>query len=136
MKKWIRTVLTLVILAVVGGCGTKEEAPKEPIQLQAKADTYTARLTISPGIVGPNTFEVIITDDNSQAMTTGSVTLNFSMGDMEHGKSKQPLTLGSEGKWVAEGPHIMMSGTWEIQAVWKDDKEEFHTFAFSVPVSD
>lgn len=132
LKRWLP--LVMLALAMLAGCGAKDEQPKEAIKQQVNADNYTADLLISPGIVGPNTYEITIMDDKQQKVETGSAKLVFSMKGMDdHGKSEQQLTP-RDGKWQADGPHLMMDGTWDVKLVWTDEKQSVHTFTYSVSV--
>ncbi|MET3291671.1 UNVERIFIED_CONTAM: nitrogen fixation protein FixH [Brevibacillus sp. OAP136] len=135
MRSWRRLLpLFALVLAMLAGCGAKDETQKEPIKQQASADQYTADLLITPGIVGPNTYEITITDDKQQKVETGSAKLTFAMQGMDdHGKSEQQLKA-KDGKWTAEGPHLMMDGTWDVKLIWTDEKQNVHTFTYSVTV--
>ncbi len=133
MKRML-SVYTLFLLAFVllTGCGSNQSENKGPLSYQATNGTYEASLTIAPGNVGPNTYEAVIADEKKQAVTDGEVTLYFSMEGMEHGKSNQAMKQGEGGKWVADGPHLMMAGDWNVKLVWKDPQGEFHSFEYKV----
>ncbi|MGE5701421.1 MAG: FixH family protein [Clostridia bacterium] len=135
MKKLSIVSVLLLLLTMLAGCGGQDNTSKEPISLQATADHYTANLVIAPGIVGPNTYYVTITDDKQQAITTGSAKLRFEMEGMEHSKSEQQLKVSKDGKWQADGPHLMMEGDWQVELVWTDEQQNFHTFGYTVSVT-
>lgn len=121
MKRWTvmfwMTVIGAVVL-LVSGCGkTTQTNVPVPITLEGNTQGNSAKIVISPGIVGQNEFRVTITD--KQKVTQAK--LLFSMGSMSHGKSEKELKLGPDGTWVGEGPNIMMDGIWQLVAEWQDE---------------
>jgi len=107
------------VLALVSGCGTNARE-NGPVTLEAQGQAAKAAIVISPGIVGPNEYKVTIADENNQLQKVDSAKLHFSMPGMEHGKSVEELTRNPDGTWSGEGPHIMMSGEWQLKLEWKD----------------
>ena len=82
------------------------------------ATTMRVRLTITPGVVGPNTFRADVTDyDSGEPLPLTSVSLRFEPeGDTPVGPSSLGLRR-TGGAWQAEGPQLALSGPWRITVV-------------------
>ena len=78
------------------------------------ATTTTSRLEISPGTVGPNTFEVEITDyDTHQPVDARRVSLQFELPDQPEVGSTLELEP-KDGAWQAQGTALAQTGTWTV----------------------
>jgi copper transport protein len=78
------------------------------------ATTTTARLEISPGTVGPNTFEVEITDyDTHQPVDARRVSLQFELPDQPEVGSTLELEP-KDGGWQVQGTALAQAGTWTV----------------------
>lgn len=120
-----------MVFAFATGCAPEHQAQPEPIRLEQVASAYKATLSIDPGIVGPNRFAAAVTDQNGQAVTGKGARLHFSMPGHEHGDNDLNL-VWEDGVWAAEGPHIMMGGTWHVNLDWTDNAGQVQTFSFQV----
>lgn len=135
MKRYLLGGIVLLLL-LLAGCGSETAKQQGPITLQAESEGLISSLEVSPGIVGPNAFTVAIADKSKKAVASGQAALHFSMEGMEHGKSELSLTRNAEGKWQAEGPHLMMAGDWQIQLVWTDEAGKSHAFAYTLSLDE
>ncbi|GAA4725120.1 FixH family protein [Brevibacillus fulvus] len=133
MKRWL--VILGLSIAVLAGCGQGNANQPQVIEQQAEQQGKKAELIVNPGIVGPNTFQVQITDEQGQRVTTGKSTLHFSMAGMDHGKSELPLAVDTDGHWTAEGPNLMMDGDWTIELVWEDGSGNQTSFAYELTIN-
>ena len=78
------------------------------------ATTTTARLEISPGTVGPNTFKVEITDyDTHQPVEARRVSLQYDLPDQPEVGSTLELER-KDGAWQAQGTALAQVGTWTV----------------------
>jgi len=131
-RAWLGVWMLALLLA---GCGG-QPAGEEPLRLEAEADAYTAVLEISPGIVGPNTFRATVTDQDGQAVEAGEAVLHFAMPGMDHGTNQMALTPQAAGVWTGEGPHLMMTGQWELRLEWISPQGERHAFSYALELKD
>lgn len=130
------SLLLLLTLLWTAGCGQKAQEGPVPMQLESKSGDTISELLITPGQVGPNQFVVSITSPDGQPLREGKATLHFSMEGMEHGKSEEELKPQTDGKWVGEGPHIMMTGAWKVELEYVSPSGEKKLFSYSFQVKE
>lgn len=134
MKKLVTAISLLALL--VSGCGQEASKESQGVHLQATSEEYTAILEMTPGKVGPNEYQITITDASQQVMKEGHARLHFAMTGMDHGKSQEDLSFEADGKWHGRGPHIMMEGPWSIQLEWERASHEKRVFDFSATIEE
>jgi nitrogen fixation protein FixH len=80
------------------------------------ATTVRARLTVTPGSVGPNAFEARITDyDTGRPVEATAVSMTFSLpGRPDLGTPTLELKRASPGVWRAQGTILSMDGRWDV----------------------
>jgi copper transport protein len=79
------------------------------------ATTTRVRLRISPGTLGANAFEGVITDyDTGDAVDARRVSLFFSLPDHPEVDSTLELERGQDGTWRAAGTALALDGTWDV----------------------
>jgi copper transport protein len=80
------------------------------------ATTTRAKLTVSPGTVGQNRFEVRITDyDTAEPLPAERVSLRFGLpGRGEVAPSTLELEPSSEGVWTGSGSNLSLDGLWRV----------------------
>jgi copper transport protein len=83
------------------------------------ATTVKVRLTVTPGTVGPNTFEARVTDyDTGQPVDARGMELRFSMpGRPDLGTPTLDLKQAGSGLWTGRGTVISQVGTWDVSVV-------------------
>ena len=79
------------------------------------ATTTKARLTITPGTVGPNTFLVVLTDyDTGEPVEARRVVLTFDLPEQPEVGSELELERVEDGGWQAASTALALDGTWTI----------------------
>jgi copper transport protein len=83
------------------------------------ATTVKVRLTVTPGTVGPNTFEATVTDyDTGRPVDARGVELKFSMpGRPDLGTPTLDLKQEAAGLWTGRGTVISQVGTWDASVL-------------------
>ena len=96
------------------------------------ATTTRVRLTISPGTVGPNRFDLRIADyDSGEPITANAVSLRFQFLDRANvPPSNLTLRRRATGRWSADGTNIALEGKWRATAVI-----ERHDGGLEIPVT-
>lgn len=96
------------------------------------ATTVRARLTVTPGAVGPNHFEVRATDyDTGQPVPATAVQLTFALpGRPEIGSPQLDLQPATPGVWTGEGTVLSMDGRWDVTVLIQEA-----TGAVTVPLT-
>ncbi len=80
------------------------------------ATTVKVRLTISPGTVGFNQFDLAADDyDTGRPVVADPVTLTFSRPDRpDVGASTLTLRRAADGTYQGSGPNLALAGTWRV----------------------
>jgi copper transport protein len=129
-----RTVSTEVAIAalVLGATGVLSQFPppadlratgaEQPHELVVNANdfgtTVKGQLTITPGEVGPNRFELRIRDfDTGEPFPAERVALKFSLPEHPEVGSTLELRKESAGAWSAQGTQLAINGTWDVEAL-------------------
>jgi copper transport protein len=96
------------------------------------ATTVRARLTATPGTVGPNRFEVRATDyDTGQPVAATALQLTFALpGRPEIGTPELALQQATPGVWTGEGTVLSMDGRWDVTVLIQEA-----TGAVTVPLT-
>lgn len=140
MKKRVASLGILVMLFVaillLGGCGSDAQQGPGGLQMQAKSGDIDTTLQITPGQVGPNQFVVTVTHSDGQLIKEGKAILHFSMEGMDHGKSEEDLKVQPDGKWLGEGPHIMMAGSWKVELEYVSPSGEIKMIPYSFQIEE
>ncbi len=80
--------------------------------------TVRVRLTVSPGTVGSNRFEVkVLGYDSGQPLSVRGVRLEFSLPSNPAVASSLSLTRGTRATWAGQGTNLSITGRWDIDAV-------------------
>ncbi len=85
----------------------------EAMSKLATAGAYDVTVTVSPGVIGANSYDVRVAQ-NGEAANVDAVTLRFSYP--ERGLYTAPLTLESSepGLWVGAGGDITQAAEWDV----------------------
>ena len=125
----LRTAGGEVALAAVafGITGVLTGLPPQPTEPEAPpaahlvvtgsdfATTTKARLTITPGTVGPNTFLVVLTDyDTGEPVDARRVVLTFDLPEQPEVGSELALERVEDGGWQAASTALALDGTWTV----------------------
>ncbi|MDP9340790.1 MAG: copper resistance protein CopC [Actinomycetota bacterium] len=101
------------------GPGTNQAAQPLVVTGNDFATTVKVRLTVTPGTVGPNTFQARVTDyDTGRPVDARGVQLRFSMpGRPDLGTPTLALERAADGLWTGRGTVISQFGTWDASVV-------------------
>ncbi|HEY7874066.1 MAG TPA: copper resistance protein CopC, partial [Actinomycetota bacterium] len=129
-----RTVAAELVVAVgvLGVTGALSQLPP-PVDLQQTssrasdrvvvrgsdfATTLKAELTVTPGTVGPNRFELELTDfDTGEPVDATRAALDFSFPERPELASRLELEEEGPGSWSANGTQLALNGSWEVRAL-------------------
>jgi copper transport protein len=83
------------------------------------ATTVRVRLTVTPGVVGPNRFVTTVEDfDTGRPVPARSVALTFSLPSQPNlGTPTVPLEHQGSGIWAAQATTLSMYGTWDVDVL-------------------
>jgi copper transport protein len=121
----------LVAVAILGVTGALSQLPP-PASAQEEgrastdrvvvrgsdfATTLRAELTVTPGTVGANRFELRVRDyDTAEPYGARRVSLIFSFPDRPELTSTLLLAESTPGLWTADGTQLSLQGLWEVDA--------------------
>ncbi len=103
------------------------DAPGQTVLTQ-QADDLTVEVTITPALVGDNTFEIKITDANGRATAADEVSARFTYLEQSLGAAEAEAEQMAPGLFHVEGSYISLIGDWQMEvSVRRPDT--FDTFA-------
>lgn len=119
----IECSIALVVFGVVGGLTSLSpphpggQATTSAPHWQGKVADLTYQLVISPGIPGPDTFDVLLTtQDGSPLVKADAILVRLEMLDMQMGIQEVALqpVAGQAGHYTAGSSALSMAGLWRI----------------------
>jgi copper transport protein len=108
-------LLTVGLLTALPPPRVSSTAPA--LRASAQADDLDLRLTISPGRVGPNTFELAVTSGGQPATGAREVALRFTPAGGSVAPSEVALSEARPGVYQVQGANLSLPDTWQVQAV-------------------
>jgi copper transport protein len=129
----IELLLTLAVLAVVGAMTSINPARNEmairaaaaavppapqpqPIAEMQMADDLHVQLTITPGWVGDNSFQITLSTMEGEPVTDASlIRLRFEHQEEDLGQSELRITESAEGAYSVRGANLSAPGDWRIR---------------------
>ncbi|HEY7400858.1 MAG TPA: copper resistance protein CopC [Actinomycetota bacterium] len=79
------------------------------------ATTTRARLTVSPGTAGQNTFDLKLADfDTGAPAQADAVTLSFRFADSTLSSTTLDLSRAETGEWTGQGSQLSIDGMWNV----------------------
>lgn len=104
--------------------GSIPEEPRKaaPIQVSATDPSggIRARLGISPGTPGPNTFEVVLLE-GGEPVEEAEVSIRFSALGRDRPETELDLEAVGGGRYEGEGTGLEVSGPWQLTVVARSD---------------
>ncbi|WP_425388069.1 copper resistance CopC/CopD family protein [Ectobacillus panaciterrae] len=109
-------IIVMAIAAILTNLPTPPVPATGPIHETKQLDNgYQLTLSISPNVVGMNTFDIDLKDKSGQPVTDiEQITLTVSSLDMEMGKDTFRVPAVSIGKFQTRGMYFNMTGQWNI----------------------
>lgn len=134
---WAEMSVALLILAAAGVLTDLQRGVDAPLLADAPGQTTVTQaaedlqveMTIEPALVGNNTFDILITDENGDPVTNAdevSVRYTF-LGQSLGASTGQAEALGN-GRYQLEGSYISLIGTWQVEVSIRRPNT-FDTFA-------
>ncbi|MCP4358156.1 MAG: c-type cytochrome [Chloroflexi bacterium] len=120
----VELLVVLVILFITGiltDSQRGQDAPllsDEPGQtiVTQQADDLTVEVTLTPALVGPNSFDILISDENGKpAADVDEVSVRFTFLGQSLGSSFADAEPVAEGVFRVEGSYISLIGTWQME---------------------
>jgi copper transport protein len=108
--------------------------PVTDLTATKSADDLRVELTISPGVVGQNTFTLRLTSNGTPVQVVKEALLRFTPSKNNVSPSEVQLLGQGDGSFVTKGSFLSLPGNWQVQAVVRrEDKfDAFANFNFSV----
>lgn len=108
-------IAVLIAAAILTNVATPPLPVPVPFNETKQVSIYEVAMHISPNAVGPNTFEIDITDQHGQPVTNiEGLTITMYSLDMEMGRNIFTLPMVSPGKYQVEGKPFNMEGNWKV----------------------
>lgn len=86
-------------------------------------DDLHVHLSISPGVVGENTFSLMLMDDGGKAVTASLIRMRFDNLDQSLGQSELRPTAQPDGSYSIRGANLSVPGNWRIRlTIQRPDK--------------
>lgn len=133
----LEALFALLVLVAAGLLTDLQRGADAPLLADApgtmvvsqEVDDLTIALTLKPALVGPNSFDVYLTDASGQAVTDASeVSLRFTFLEQSIGAASGIATSDKDGHYRLEGSYVGVVGSWQIEvAIRRPDT--FDTFA-------
>lgn len=134
---WAEMIVALLILVAAGVLTDLQRGVDAPLLADAPGQTTVTQsaedlqveMQIEPALVGNNTFDILITDENGDPVTNAeevSVRYTF-LGQSLGSSSGQAEALGN-GRYRLEGSYISLIGTWQVEVSIRRPNT-FDTFA-------
>lgn len=133
--------LGAALLVVVGVLTTlppsRDALPPPGITQTLPADDLTLTLHLTPGLPGPNRFELRVLDAQGQPVAGAeAVELRFAMLDMDMGLATLALADAGGGRYRGQGSALAMAGTWQVTAVVRRPGHDEARAAFTMRLVD
>ena len=120
----IEVTLALIIIMITGFLTDLQRGIDAPLLTDApgqttveqKVDDLTVRLTLTPALVGQNTFDIVVTDENGDPVPDiDEASLRFTFLGQSIGSAFADAAKIEDGYFQAEGSYISLIGTWQVE---------------------
>jgi copper transport protein len=134
---WTEMIVALLILAAAGVLTDLQRGVDAPLLADAPGQTTVTQsaedlqveLNIEPALVGANTFDILITDENGEPVTNAEeVTVRYTFLGQSIGSSTGEAESLGNGRYRLEGSYISLIGTWQVEVSIRRP-DTFDTFA-------
>ena len=108
--------------------------PIQALQASARADDLKMNLTITPGQVGQNTFQLRLSSNGTPVLSVKQALLRFTPRAANIPASEGELIAQGDGTYTAKGTYFSLPGSWQVQAVVRrvDKFDAYANFNFSL----
>ena len=134
---WLEMGIALLILAVAGVLTDLQRGVDAPLLADAPGQTTVTQsaedlqveMKIEPALVGPNHFEIFITDAEGNPVTNAEdVSLRYTFLDQSIGASTGTAESLGNGRFQLDGSYISLIGAWQVEVSIRR-ANTFDTFA-------
>ena len=134
---WAEMTVALLILVAAGVLTDLQRGVDAPLLADAPGQTTVTQsaedlqveLEIQPALVGNNTFDILITDENGDPVTNAEeVSVRYTFLGQSLGSSTGQAEALGNGRYRLEGSYISLIGTWQVEASIRRPNT-FDTFA-------
>ena len=134
---WTEMIVALLILAAAGVLTDLQRGVDAPLLADApgrttvvqSAEDLQVEMEIEPALVGANTFDILITDENGEPVTNAEdVSVRYTFLDQSIGSSDGTAESLGNGRYRLEGSYISLIGTWQVEVSIRRPNT-FDTFA-------
>jgi mono/diheme cytochrome c family protein len=130
-------IVALLILAAAGVLTDLQRGVDAPLLADAPGQTIVTQsaedlqveMQIEPALVGANTFDIRITDENGEPVTNAEdVSVRYTFLGQSIGSSTGEAESLGNGRYRLEGSYISLIGTWQVEVSIRRP-DTFDTFA-------
>lgn len=120
----VEVTLAIIVIVITGFLTDLQRGIDAPLLTDApgqttvtqQVDDLNIQLTLSPALVGQNTFDIFITDENGDPVTDiEEASLRFTFLGQSIGSASADTEKIEDGYFQAEGSYISLIGTWQVE---------------------
>jgi copper transport protein len=100
----------------------------QELTASARVDDLAINLTITPGLVGQNTFQLRLASKSAPVVTVNQALLRFTPQMANMAPSEGELISHGDGIYTAKGTYLSLPGSWQVQIVVRRPNK-FDTYA-------
>ncbi len=117
-------IIAFIILAVAGVLTDLQRGADAPLLADAPgqtvvtemADDLNVTLTIEPALVGKNSFDVYLEDENGNPVTDATeVSLRYTFLGQSIGAAEGTASHSHDGHYILDGSYISLIGLWQVE---------------------
>lgn len=133
----IEAMIALVIVIIAGVLTDFQRGEDAPLLVDTAGQTIISQsvedleidLTIKPALIGQNTFDVFITDEDGNPVTDASqVSIRYTFLGQSIGAAMDEAISQGDGHYILEGSYISLIGPWQAEVSIRRP-DSFDTFA-------
>ncbi len=102
--------------------------PVQELTASARVNELSINLTITPGLVGQNNFQLQLASNGAPLVTVSQALLRFTPQMANIAPSEGELIGQGDGTYKTKGTYLSMPGNWQVQAVIRRP-DKFDTYA-------
>lgn len=107
--------LVLILTVILTNLPTSMSSPGPFYETNAVEQGNKVSLGVTPNRIGENTYKIMLKDSKGKSIKEiEQITLAFTSVDMAMGKDTVTLSKVGEGKYLAKGLNLNMSGNWSV----------------------
>ena len=133
----IEAMITIVIVLIAGVLTDFQRGEDAPLLVDTVGKTVISQsvedleidMTIEPALIGQNTFDVYITDEDGKPVTDAAqVSIRYTFLGQSIGAAMDEAISQGDGHYILEGSYISLIGPWQAEVSIRRP-DSFDTFA-------